>query len=571
MKTLSIDARIDQLISAFSQDLFDVDATKDVITYQNFIGMRATHKTAVIGTTGKKKKAYYVEGDAYTMGYLLGKLAEPDVERMCTDFNENIVFDFINLNISEPILRKILGEIVDDIINWISQSIYQDVPKQFLEELTGILDGCKEVNSSTKVSRDSLWVLNVGIDAILSYVYTGIFPHTKAYPVEMKPELFKVPIMCNGFSISGKDSSKKPYHFMGRDFMFPTADVFQDTAAMIIRKPIDREITVSVAAPGMIGTIAGVNIDGVGVGVDMSPSANCSTARPGLNSLLLTRWSIENGKTCKDAANVMIQTQRGVTWDYILADGSTDTGCIVEAGMSTAQLDFLSYIDEWALNTIKEIDPQFEQLLKNPSAPVQNGVMVRWNDYTYPTIYQSFNLALINAYKKMKSDYKYNYDPQDFLERNYLDKTWTDKYCPGPYYFAPQREKLPDLTLVTNHYVIPEMRLCAMNWWNAIVAAGNLDDIQWRYDELNNELLGLLDKGYMTYDESKATIDFLAPYRKFPDYYNKPDEHGNRKPLDQVQVHGSVSIIDLKQLTIESHYGYYSDEWIKIGLKKYVV
>ena len=82
---------------------------------------------------------------------------------------------------------------------------------------------------------------------------------------------------------------------------------------------------------------------------------------------------------------------------------------------------------------------------------------------------------------------------------------------------------------------------------------------------MNNELLDLIDKGYMTYDEAKNAIDFLAPYGKFPDYYNK-----GRKPLDQVQVHGSVSIIDLKQITIESHYGYYADEWIKISLSKYL-
>jgi citrate lyase synthetase len=82
---------------------------------------------------------------------------------------------------------------------------------------------------------------------------------------------------------------------------------------------------------------------------------------------------------------------------------------------------------------------------------------------------------------------------------------------------------------------------------------------------LNKELLTLLDKGHMTYDEAKATIDYLAPNRTFPAYYNK---EGN--PLDHVQVHGSVSIIDLKELTIETLYGYYSDEWIKLSLKRYI-
>jgi hypothetical protein len=566
MNNQYLNDRINKLIAAFDSDNYSVDPPTDAIVDNGFIGMRATHKTAVIGATGKKKKAYYIEGDPHTMGYLMGKLAEPDIERMCTDFNENILFDFINWQIQDPILRKILGQLIEDITYWISQGIYQDVPNQFIEELEGMLDGCKEVHPKTQVDRKSLWVLNVGIDAILSFLYTGILPHKKKYPIDLKPEMFKVPIMCNGFATKGTDpQTHQAYHFMGRDFMFPTADVFQDTAAMIIREPTNGNPTVSVAAPGMIGTIAGLNSNGVGVGVDMSPAANCDPSRAGLNSLLLTRLSIENSNNCKEAVDVMVNAQRGVSWDYILADGTTDTACIVEAGASTEQLDFLRYADDWAIKTMEKVYPQFKELLNNPSAPVQNGLMVRWYDYQYPPIYQTFNQELIKKYKKRVPSYEYEYDPQDFDERSYLDKKWTDNNCPGLYYFAPQRESVPSVTLVTNHYIIPEMRLCAMNWWTTIIASGTIDDMQWRYDELNNGLLMLLDKGYMTYDEAKAAIDYLAPYHKFPDYYNKEGY-----PLDQVQVHGSVSIIDLKQLTIETIYGYYSDEWIKISLGRYI-
>ena len=562
----SLDDRYKQLIAAFASDNFSVDPSTDVIVYNGFIGIRATHKTAVIGTTGKKKKAYYVEGDPHTMGYLMGKLAEPEIERMCTDFNDDIIFDFIHWQIQDKALREILGEIIEDIVNLISQGIYQDVPNQFIEELEGLLSGCKEVNPKTPVNRKSLWALNVGIDAILSHIYTGILPHGKKYPIELKAEHFKIPFMCNGFAAKGTDPyTQQPYHFMGRDFMFPTADVYQDTAAMIIRKPTNGNPTISVAAPGMIGTIAGINSSGVGVGVDMLPSANCNPDRAGLNSLLLTRWSIENGKNCEEAVDVMINAQRGVSWAYILADGTTDKACIVEAGASTEQLEFLSYVKDWVVATIEKIYPQFKDLLKNPSAPVQNGLMVRWNNYNYPSIYQTFNETLIKEYKKREPSYQYTYDPRDFDERNYLNKKWTDKNCPGPYYFAPQRENVPPLALVTNHCITPEMRLCAMNSWTAIIVSGNIDDIQWRYDELNRELLTLLDKGHITYDDAKAAIDYLAPYRKFPDYYNE-----EQKPFNQVQIHGSVSIIDLKQLTIETHYGYYSDEWIKISLTNYI-
>jgi hypothetical protein len=561
-----IDDRVERLIAAFTNDGYMVDRKADVLLCGEKIGIRATHTTAVIGITGKRKKVYYLEGDPHTMGYLQGKLAESDIERMCTDFNENIVFDFINVQIQDPTIRKILGEILEDIIYWISKGMYQDIPPEYSEEIEGMLDGCKEVHTHTRVDRESLWVLNVGVDAILSYVYTGLLPHKKFFPFEIKPQHLQVPIMCNGFSVTGVDSRiQSHFHYLGRDFMFPNAGVFQDTASMIIRKPDNGIPTVCVSAPGMIGAIAGLSINRIGVGVDMSPSSNCSTQRPGLNSLLLTRHSIQNGKSCDEAVDIIVNAQRGVSWSYFLADGLTDKACVLEAGVSVVDLDVLSYTDQWVTDTLKEIEPNIEDLVRNPSAPLHNGCMIRWNTYIYPVIYQRFNQALIETYKKRVPQYSYSYHAEDFTKAGFLNKKWTDRNCPGPFYFAPQRENLSGMVLLTNHYITPEMRFCAMNLWTTIVASGNLDDLQWRYDELNSQLLSIMEKGYITIGEAREIIDFLSPQRKYPDYYNN-----EKKPLNEVEIHGSVSLMDLKKNTIESHYGYFSDEWITITLGNYV-
>jgi len=304
---------VSKLIKAFEQDGFMVNRDSDVIEHDGNVGVRATHKTAVIGRTRNKKKAFYIEGDAHTLGYLMGKLAEPEIKRMCTEFNENIIFDFINLKIKDP-LKIFIGDILEDIVYSMSKRIFQDVPSQYNEEIEGMLDGCQEVNKNSKVDRESLWVLNVGFDALLSFIYTGVFPHKKIYPIKIEAKHLKVPLMCNGFSVFGLDPQMNAkYHYLGRDFMFPTADVFQDTAAMIIRKPNDGLPTVSVAAPGMIGAIAGLNTNGIGVGLDMLPASNCSTARPGFNSLLLTRHSIQLGGDCDQASDVIVNAQRGVS------------------------------------------------------------------------------------------------------------------------------------------------------------------------------------------------------------------------------------------------------------------
>jgi hypothetical protein len=64
--------------------------------------------------------------------------------------------------------------------------------------------------------------------------------------------------------------------------------------------------------------------------------------------------------------------------------------------------------------------------------------------------------------------------------------------------------------------------------------------------------------------QAREIIDFLNPAGDFPSYYNAKGQ-----PLDQVQVQGSVSLLDLVERSVESRYGYYSDEWVKITLPNY--
>lgn len=566
--------RVESLRNAFRADGFDIDEviTRQLPDGEERIGIVAKHQTAVIGTTGEKKKAFYVEGDPYTMGYLMGRLAEPDIERMCTEFNENIVFDFLHVEIKDKVLRELLGKLLTDIINWLSRNIYQDFPEQYKLELQGMLAGCQEANPKTKVDEKQLWILNVGIDGLLAFIYTGKLPLDvaelyKDVDLELKPEYFRIPVMCNGYAQFGIGNNGKPYHYMGRDFMFPTAGVFEYTAAMIIYNPAEGHPFVTVSAPGMIGSIAGMNQSGVGVGVDMSPSGNCDSDRPGLNSLLLNRLAIQEGASAEEAVDVMVNTQRGVSWDYILADGTNDRACIVEAGMSTDQIDFMSYLpNHLAEGILKPV----AELLKNPSTEIRNGLMVRWNNYQYPEVYNdAFNPQLVEDYKRLHPGYNYQYNADDFGETGFINSTYTGENCPKGYYFAPQREQRDDLVLVSNHYVIPEMRLCAMNWWTQIISAAEYNDIQWRYDQLNKELLDALAQGPLDADKALEIIDFLAPYGQFPDYYFQYWEK-DKKPLDECAIQGSVSLMDLKELTIINHYGFYSDEWVTISLSRYL-
>jgi hypothetical protein len=608
-------ARLERLIAAFQRDGFQVadpdpGPGKEVVIYHDKIGIRATHQTATIGTTGIKKKAFYVEGNHYEMGYLMGQLAEPEIASMCKDFTKLVALASVGPDTKKcrP-LAWLAGMVLEIIIYWFSYNAYLEIPEHYRRELEGIYQGCQAsawaAGRDTEVAWLDLWVLNFGLDALLSFVYTGgqsPSPHSPGKspwwvprppsPPQKRESLvdvsvsspkarnlfqmslweiasrnlrsLSIPIMGDGFSVFGDN-----FHYFGLDFMVDATGIFGGAACMSIHRPEPIQTSrgvegglpfVSMTAPGIIGTITGVNSRGVGVGVSMAPAGDCNPASVGFNSLLLARQSIENGRSCDEAIEIMAKSSRGVPWIYILADGTDQKACVVEAAYTTSSfVDPLLYPPDW----LKAYLPDRSFLETHPHSPAENrnGLMIRWSDYEYPRAYLDFNRGLFEASGKP-------YDPDAFTGREHINQSWKDSKCPSLNYFQPQRENNPNLIVATNAFVIPEARLCAMYELTAQLAQAYADDIQWRYDELTRRLTSTLDKnnGHMSYDEAKEIADFLAPDGDFPDYYNS-----KRKPLSEIPIRGSVSLMDLKKKTMESHYGYYADEWVKISLPNYLI
>ncbi len=552
---------LERVINAFNEDGFRVNRDTGVKQFLKGFGIRAEHKTAQNYDTASPKFTLYLEGDSYEMGYLLGQLAEPEISRMATEFVDEIVLSFIG----ETKRKSLLGEIIAGIVYELSKVMHPDLPREFKLEMEGIIDGCQEVNPKSPVTMERLQVLNYGVDILLSLVYTGDFL-LKRIP-DMKPQELRIPVFCNAFCIFGKAADRN--FFFGRDFMFHTAGVFQDTACMIIynyKQEDNKTIQpiVSMTAPGMVGSVTGLNSSGVGIGVDMAPAGNCNPAGIGLNSLLLNRYTVQYGTSAHKAVDIMVRSTRGVTWNYIVGDGMYNQANVLETGASQFSLNPLQYppkelIDEGLL-------PTHEFLKEHPSTTYKSGIMQRNNEYKYPEEYLQFNEKLWKNYnEKFRENIKL-YDDA-FSERGYINKTYSEENCPGVFYFAPIREKREDVVLATNHFIIPEMRLCAMLPWTSVIVGKKINDIQWRYDELNNRILTAVDREPVTYDKAKELLDFLRPDGDFPEYYkNNPRSRDGK----EIQIQGSQSLLDLKKKTIESHYGYYCDEWVKISLMKYV-
>jgi len=513
--------RENKLLQAFISDNWDCQDPNKLKTasYNGKFGIAVQHKTARTGQgNGPFKKAYYVEGSPEEMGHLMGLLAEEEIATMSAPSSiHEILKSFTESKAPDPILRR-LETMMLHMSNQIRQALTKKYP-QIEQEFEKMVEGCKVANNATNVSIDRLWQLNVGFDALLSYVYTKAVTVVDLLKLFREDKGYKLPLMCNAFSVYGGPPGNR-FHFMGRDFMFSTGNIMQKYIAPIIYRPEpDGNLFVGISAPGLLGCFTAMNANGVAIGVDMSPAGNCDEAQPGLNSLLLNRDAVQNGTDLQGAINRIVDAPRGVSWIHILADGSADqhSACIVESGKRYEDDDhfrnsLLTYPHYQVMHTlnfegrIPPVDGIWHQLMTQPpTTQYRKGLMIREPDFRLPAFYQDFNKPLIENFRdattpppyrgipalgdndySYKHFYNYQYDEKDWHLSGFINRTVKDNNCPMSYYFPPIRNEWNDqrtgnILVATNFFMIPEMRLCQMHPDSSIIAQDQWDDIQWRY------------------------------------------------------------------------------------------
>jgi len=590
----SIASRVAKVKQAFHGDKLQVlpirdalgNGCKDYIEKNGWIGMCAQQETI---RARHPKRVYYVEGDPATMGWLLGYMAAPHVFLMTTDYRRNVIFDFFDM---EELGRRGLGQLIERrVVNRVRKTVSQiapSMPKAFREEIAGISEGCKAFNGTVVATAD-LWEINIGADVVLAHMYSReLFRSWDSSGHSLRPYP-----MCNAFMAPSDDGSR----WFGRDFMWPTANVFQKVACLVIYNPVDGKAFVSQTAPGIVGSMAAMNRDGVAVGVNAHLSALSDPQMTGLNSLLLVRDVAAHATSAAQAAKRIQDTQRGLTWFYPVADEKN--AFVVEAGKTVDQKSsYLSCMD-WRYRW-----PLRRRLASLPCP--RKGAFVRKPGYTYPAWVARLNRKLWKLYStdalvKVANTFwngfdaskalvsgnlkdftksihylleafrrKAKYDPRYFDPCGFINLDWKGRNCPGPFYFAPVR-KLPKGTIIaTNFSISPAMRLTAMNEWIDSIGAPFLNDFQWRYDTLAQLLRDAFCQSPDGLDASSAwnTINFLTPNPSGPfhDYYHEDGVTNWR----HIKVKGSVSLFHLGRRWMKSQFGYYGDIPVEVRLLRYV-
>jgi hypothetical protein len=461
---------------------------------------KTTAEAAAQLDLGDPKIMYYVTGNHYQMGFLLGQMAPQDIEALCTTFINHLAPQFFSAELDlamrdAPILYQgiyefLLHELSDYIIEETNACFEEsvkcgDIPQQYVDELRGILDGCSSKSVITPVTYKRLVAANYGVDFLITKVFSGEWNDTiKALWQKMpgnfpyREEYVGVPDMCNGFMVGPPATKGKVY--LARDFQFMNAHVYQTCCTIIVRQPQNGILHAAVSLPGLLGALTGLNIHGVSLGVNMVRSAAVDTQRLGMGCILTTRHLLEKAENTKKAEHLLRQTHHGCPWLFYGADASGD--------MRT-----------WEIIATKWDAPKY----------LKSG---RWTtkQMQKPTQAASHRDGV---YHRGHQD-----DGIDFKYRSYQQEMKRVKKV-GNMYFPPYRS-MKGVEVINNSFLTPTLRYTQMTpLMNRIEAMsyGN----QWRYDRLCQ----LIRKHYGSINLRCVSdiICFLSPW-------NEPNFPQNRRP-----------------------------------------
>lgn len=565
-----------------------------VSTHEDGNGEPITHPKYCLVLTGKPS----------SMGYQTGWLRAEAAHAMLTRFLRVVGISQLNtfgisVDINSPEGEKIFDLLYDEIKTY-GQESEKYIPGYLKEEMHGLVDGLNARGGYDDVSYEDVLALNQGVDStyFLMSALLNKVPASGEYNWNIRawelfiqmfallnkeddvnmdmlkkqefPDLsnFDMPLFgCNEFVISGDITGGEVYH--GRDFMFSTADIYQDAACMMVYLPDEERPFVGVSTPGFVGQAAGMNDKGVSIGMDISQGMGYGQV-PGVGCLLVARKVLQEAITLYDAIEELRDTSRGVPWVYAIGDDELDNeygyGAMLETvrsddldpAMENYQYLGLGYGLGAGFNGYNLL-PVWEQglftldILNLSDDLPDNGVMVRGQGWIFPEYFEGRDMDFV------KSEENPERDPYGLYHQD-LDV-----------YFQSPGEDSWDMVTATNHNIIPRMRLSQLHpIVHLIYGNGQLAESMWRNHTMVENITKYKEDGIAFFgddpdfpDEGSAAgiIDFLNPRWEENRWF-----YGDN--LDR-QVGGCHVIMNNTTKEIRGLFGYMADPWVGVDLEAF--
>lgn len=148
-----------------------------------------------------------------------------------------------------------------------------------------------------------------------------------ALPDVLQARLRKPLFQSAAFAVWGKQTGDGRM-LVGRSMELGLGRIFDRDRALLIVRGRDRIPFASLAWPGTLGVLSGVNAEHVFVAlVPVRTSVGVSSGTPGM---FLVRQILEQARSLKDALKIVKESQPLGTWAMLIADGRARTAAIVE-------------------------------------------------------------------------------------------------------------------------------------------------------------------------------------------------------------------------------------------------
>ncbi len=569
----------------------------DKVTYDGDTGYLAEYQDLANGHK-MPKYCLVLTGKPFSMGYQAGFLLPKRTHAMLTDFMRRIALSEllgmlgIDIDPDSDLAEDIFEAFYDETVKNYNSRVQAYIPDYLKDEMHGLVQGVRD-KGYDDVDFDQVLLLNQGVDSTYFFL-ASLFnkvpddPNDDWDAHEMALNLFSdilekarkqgianngsklsglnltdsslMRFGCNEFVVSGSATNGgQTYH--GRDFMFGTANVYQDAACVMVYLPDSGYPFVTVAPPGFVGQAVGINIDGLSIGMDVCQGAAFGKD-PGVGCMLVARHVLQQCPDLSSAIDTVKAMPRGVPWIYVIGDDETDPnygcGVVLEVGRSDdmdpelgADFNGLNVLPWWQqLSLYASIDARdgvlfndnFDDIL--PEYP-DDGIMIRSAKWQFPEEFEGMGMTFD--------------DPPDFSG---LDLG---------VYFPPQREDKDDVVIATNHFILPRMRFTQQDpIVRLLYGAGPLAESIWRYDTMvdyiTDNLYGNIDFfGYDTEMPAEGSaawiIDFLNTNGENEWFYGEPTNQ---------EVHGHHVIMNNTTKELKGLFGYMTDPWVGIDLQKFV-
>lgn len=338
-----------------------------------------------LGINSDGKKLLHVEGSPYDMGYQHGYLCAEGVYRMASvEFWCGLIIHMLELPVTIDQLVQLVGgeagvrALVDLLYIPIEKSIKDgEIPAEFIEEVNGIVDGAND--AGYPVDYKSVMMNNMAFDAILGIGYPIIAPL-----IPLAIPYMPVPHACNAFIATGK-ATVDGRTLMGRDFMFGNGAYYK-YGLLIEYVPETGNRLVSVMTPSFVGTAAGMNDKGIGIGIDMVPSGNNNVNALGMGGLLINRYVLQYANELSEGVKILTTKKLGVSWLFPIGDGrgAETGGAVVEVSADMKRVRYDDYVQPYWAKYLN-IPGQIEK---------SSDLVVVTNHYLVPDMYLTLGGAI---------------------------------------------------------------------------------------------------------------------------------------------------------------------------------